>query len=59
MLGATRILGNTVATIVSVLIPGLLGLWSLKPLLELLGAETFTILSFFFGFTPVIWDFLI
>ena len=51
MLGATRILGNTVATIVSVLIPGLLGLWSLKPLLELLGAETFTILSFFWVYT--------
>jgi len=51
MLGATRILGNTVATIVSVLIPGLLGLWSLKPLLELLGAETFTLLSFFWVYT--------
>ena len=51
MLGATRILGNTVATIVSVLIPGLLGLWSLKPLLELLGTETFTILSFFWVYT--------
>ena len=51
MLGATRILGNTVATIVSVLIPGLLGLWSLKPLLELLGIETFTLLSFFWVYT--------
>ena len=51
MLGATRILGNTVATIVSVLIPGLLGLWSLKPLLELLGTETFTLLSFFWVYT--------
>jgi O-antigen/teichoic acid export membrane protein len=36
---------------VSVLIPGLLGLWSLKPLLELLGAETFTMLSFFWVYT--------
>jgi O-antigen/teichoic acid export membrane protein len=51
MFGSARILGNTVATIVSVLIPGLLGLWSLKPLLELLGAETFTILSFFWVYT--------
>ena len=51
MLGATRILGNTVATIVSVLIPGLLGLWSLKPLLELLGTVTFTLLSFFWVYT--------
>ena len=51
MLGATRILGNTVATIVSVVIPGVLGLWSLKPLLELLGAETFTLLSFFWVYT--------
>jgi O-antigen/teichoic acid export membrane protein len=51
MFGSVRILGNTVATIVSVLIPGLLGLWSLKPLLELLGAETFTILSFFWVYT--------
>ena len=51
MFGSARILGNTVATIVSVLIPGLLGLWSLKPLLELLGTETFTILSFFWVYT--------
>ena len=51
MFGSVRILGNTVATIVSVLIPGLLGLWSLKPLLELLGAETFTILRFFWVYT--------
>jgi O-antigen/teichoic acid export membrane protein len=51
MFGSARILGNTVATIVSVLIPGLLGLGSLKPLLELLGAETFTILSFFWVYT--------
>jgi O-antigen/teichoic acid export membrane protein len=29
----------------------LLGLWSLKPLLELLGAETFTMLSFFWVYT--------
>ena len=49
MVGAARIFGNTLATIVSVLIPGLLGLWSLKPLLELLGAETFIMLSFFLG----------
>ena len=51
MVGAARIFGNTLATIVSVLIPGLLGLWSLKPLLELLGAETFTMLSFFWVYT--------
>ena len=51
MFGSARILGNTVATIVSVLIPGLLGLWSLKPLLEMLGGETFTILSFFWVYT--------
>lgn len=51
MVGAARIFGNTLATIVSVLIPGLMGLWSLKPLLELLGAETFTILSFFWVYT--------
>ena len=51
MVGAARIFGNTLATIVSVLIPGLLGLWSLKPLLELLGAETFTLLSFFWVYT--------
>jgi len=51
MVGAARIFGNTLATIVSVLIPGLMGLWSLKPLLELLGAETFTMLSFFWVYT--------
>ena len=51
MVGAARIFGNTLATIVSVLIPGLLGLWSLKPLLELLGTETFTMLSFFWVYT--------
>lgn len=51
MVGAARIFGNTLATIVSVLIPGLMGLLSLKPLLELLGAETFTILSFFWVYT--------
>ena len=51
MVGAARIFGNTLATIVSVLIPGLMGLWSLKPLLELLGTETFTILSFFWVYT--------
>jgi O-antigen/teichoic acid export membrane protein len=51
MVGAARIFGNTFATIVSVLIPGLMGLWSLKPLLELLGTETFTILSFFWVYT--------
>ena len=51
MVGAARIFGNTLATIVSVLIPGLLGLWSLKPLLELLGAEAFTMLSFFWVYT--------
>ena len=51
MVGAARIFGNTLATIVSVLIPGLMGLWSLKPLVELLGAETFTMLSFFWVYT--------
>jgi O-antigen/teichoic acid export membrane protein len=46
MLGP-RIWGNTLATVLSVLIPGLLGLWSLKPLMSLLGPVSFTMLSFF------------
>jgi O-antigen/teichoic acid export membrane protein len=51
MIGTTRILGNTVVTILSVVVPGLLGLWSLKPLFQLLGAETFTLLSLFWVYT--------
>lgn len=51
MAGSARIWGNTSVTILSVLLPGLLGLWSLKPLLELLDVETFTLLSFFWVYT--------
>lgn len=49
--GNTRILGNTFFTLLSVVIPGLLGLWSLKPLFQLLGSANFTLLSFFWVYT--------
>jgi O-antigen/teichoic acid export membrane protein len=51
MRGSTRILGNSLITIVSVIVPGLLGLLSLKPLLQLLGPANFTLLSFFWVYT--------
>ncbi|MFM2230271.1 MAG: Membrane protein involved in the export of O-antigen and teichoic acid [Bacteroidota bacterium] len=51
MRGLTRILGNSLITIVSVLVPGVLGLLSLKPLLHFLGLANFTLLSFFWVYT--------
>lgn len=51
MRGLTHILGNSLITIVSVLVPGVLGLLSLKPLLHFLGPANFTLLSFFWVYT--------
>ncbi len=51
MRGLTRVLGNSLITIVSVLVPGILGLLSLKPLLHFLGPANFTLLSFFWVYT--------
>lgn len=47
----TRIIRNTLVTLLSVAIPGLLGLVALKPLLRLLGPINFTYLSFFWVYT--------
>lgn len=51
MVASARIVGNTMATVLSVAVPGILGLWSLKPLVSLLGVESFTLLSFFWVYT--------
>jgi len=50
-MGSARIVGNTMATVLSMALPAVLGLWSLKPLVSLLGVESFTLLSFFWVYT--------
>jgi len=50
-MGSARIVGNTMATVLSMAVPAVLGLWSLKPLVSLLGVESFTLLSFFWVYT--------
>ena len=50
-MSSSRIFGNTLSTIISVAIPGILGLWCLKPLMQLLGTANFTLLSFFWVYT--------